>query len=114
MPGHAKPRAHGVLLHDQFVMIPAQSGAECEIAFADQVLDESRLLAVLPAIGKPERGRRVAIEDAQGSDAVRGNAVREALVNRAENGVRAGLPLVRAGVAGKGCPRVGLPKAAIL
>src|SRR5258708_979228 len=77
IPGHAKPRAGCALLHQQAVAIPTQPGAEREISLADQILDENRLLAVLPPIGKTEPARRVGIEDARAPDAIGDDAVCE-------------------------------------
>src|SRR5438034_1003591 len=114
IPGHAKPWTGRVLLHQQTVAIPAQPGAEREISLADQVLDESRLLAVLPAIGKTERARRVVVEYAHAPDAEGRDAVVEALMDGAEDGVRAGFPLMHAVVPGDRSPRVGFPKASLL
>ena len=53
-----KPRADGVLIEEQLVVVPAQAGIEGPVAEVDQILDEGGLFEVRTAASKTRRWAR--------------------------------------------------------
>ncbi len=110
----AEPRAEGMLVNQQAVMVEAQAGAEGQAAEPDQILRIGGLLAVLGASVEPQRGRGIGIENAGAVHVVGDDVVAELLAQRCEVAFRADFPVVAAVVAGEAGVEVGFAEAAVL
>jgi len=107
--GQSQTRADRVLIHQQLIVVPAETCADGPFAQADLILDEGRLLKVGLATHEGEGRRRIRIELAE----IRDDVV-EALVQKCGVRFHAGFPLVAAVMDGNAAFEVALAKIIVL
>jgi len=112
-----KARADGVLIHDELIVIPAQSGVDGPVAEVDEVLKKGRLFEVRAAAGEGESSGRTRIEWVVGIGRriwVGGDEVAEVFVKEKIVGLDAGLPFLMSVVNGDGGIEISLFEVIVL
>ena len=107
--GHRKPRAYGALIHEQLVVIPANTRVNTPFPKMDHVLQESRLLQVR-VVAVERKGCRCA--------GIKlgwiGDNVAETFVQKSSVGFHTGLPFLVRVMDGNGPLEIALVKAIVL
>src|SRR5258706_15506540 len=116
MPGESGARTPAGFVHQQGVMIEAQSQTEGEVFHPDGVLRIKGLLAIRRMSVELVAHRQIGIEDLNIArvQTVGDDVVAKLFPNRSKPDLHSGLPFVGAVMAGKAAPHISLAISAIL
>src|SRR5579872_2763785 len=109
IPRHPQPRAQGVLVNQQLIVIPAQACANRPFARANEVLHKRRLLKIRTVCREAERGRSPRIELSEVRD-----YIAELLAEKRRVRLKPGFPLLIAVMNGNRSFEISFPKAILL